>query len=254
MRAASFRVIPGLAELTLDISMRGRSAEHFHSRWAIGVFRNDAATHCRGQRWDIRAGNIVVHAPFEAHWGEALDGCIQDFFYVAPELVARLCDVAPGYAFRKPVVVDALLGSDLMLGLRESPERLERAIVQLFARHAEPSHATSTRAAAPGPLALDRAVATGSARAGVSRTHFSRKFRSETGLSPRDFRRQQRVLAAWCLILDGSDLAEAAARAGFSDQPHMTRQFREILGVTPGALRRGAGVRDSAAGATGRRR
>ena len=37
-------------------------------------------------------------------------------------------------------------------------------------------------------------------------------------------------------------LATIAAEYGFSDQSHMTRQFRSFLGTTPGALRRTAGL------------
>jgi AraC-like DNA-binding protein len=37
------------------------------------------------------------------------------------------------------------------------------------------------------------------------------------------------------MIQAGAELADAAAGAGFADQAHMTRQFRQILGVTPGA-------------------
>ena len=33
--------------------------------------------------------------------------------------------------------------------------------------------------------------------------------------------------------------AEAALRAGYSDQPHLTRSLKAIMGITPGALVRG---------------
>ncbi|MES2742202.1 MAG: AraC family transcriptional regulator [Pseudomonadota bacterium] len=32
-------------------------------------------------------------------------------------------------------------------------------------------------------------------------------------------------------------MADVAASAGFADQPHMTRLFRSVLGVTPAQLR-----------------
>jgi AraC-like DNA-binding protein len=36
------------------------------------------------------------------------------------------------------------------------------------------------------------------------------------------------------LIKAGTTLAEVAAEVGFSSQSHMTRQFKKIIGVTPG--------------------
>jgi AraC-like DNA-binding protein len=36
------------------------------------------------------------------------------------------------------------------------------------------------------------------------------------------------------LIKAGFTLAEVAVEAGFSSQSHMTRQFKKIIGVTPG--------------------
>ena len=40
------------------------------------------------------------------------------------------------------------------------------------------------------------------------------------------------------LIQSGSDLADAAFAAGFSDQSHLSRTFRAAHGMTPGMFRR----------------
>jgi AraC-like DNA-binding protein len=42
---------------------------------------------------------------------------------------------------------------------------------------------------------------------------------------------------ARALIAAGEPLAEAAAAAGFADQPHLTRHFVRAYGYTPGAWR-----------------
>jgi len=39
----------------------------------------------------------------------------------------------------------------------------------------------------------------------------------------------------------GAPLADAAFGSGYADQPHMTREFRELVGITPAAFRRGRG-------------
>ena len=46
--------------------------------------------------------------------------------------------------------------------------------------------------------------------------------------------------AARALIAEGQPIAEAAARAGFADQSHLTRWFGRYYGITPGAYRRAA--------------
>ncbi|HKA90274.1 MAG TPA: helix-turn-helix domain-containing protein [Haliangiales bacterium] len=42
------------------------------------------------------------------------------------------------------------------------------------------------------------------------------------------------------LLVGGGALAGAAAGAGFADASHMTRTFRRMFGLTPGALARAA--------------
>jgi AraC family transcriptional regulator len=76
-------------------------------------------------------------------------------------------------------------------------------------------------------------------RAGVHPVHFARVFRARFGCTVRRYIRERRVLAAWraCEACDES-LVAIAARSGFADQAHMTRAFTEILGVSPGRLKR----------------
>ena len=76
-------------------------------------------------------------------------------------------------------------------------------------------------------------------RVGVHPVHLARVFRARLGCTIRRYIRERRVLAAWraCEACDES-LVAIAARSGFADQAHMTRAFTEILGVSPGRLKR----------------
>ena len=77
---------------------------------------------------------------------------------------------------------------------------------------------------------------------GVSPWHLARGFRSHLRTSPGDYVRRLRVeWAAERLLRTDAPVAEIAVAAGFSDQSHLTREFRRQLGVTPLAYRR-AGV------------
>jgi len=74
---------------------------------------------------------------------------------------------------------------------------------------------------------------------GWSRRHFSQRFRHELGLSPKTVARQLRFVRATELIRESSSrsLADIALGCGFADQAHLTREFRELAGVTPSWLR-----------------
>jgi AraC-like DNA-binding protein len=62
-----------------------------------------------------------------------------------------------------------------------------------------------------------------------------RRFAAQVGLTPKRFARIQR-LQRLVRDLDGriqADWAAMAARHGYADQPHLTDEFRELVGVTP---------------------
>ncbi len=74
---------------------------------------------------------------------------------------------------------------------------------------------------------------------GVSPYHFSRGFKSNTGLSPHQYVLERRVARAREMLAGGhTTLAEIAYAVGFSSQAHMTDVFRKRLGITPGAYRK----------------
>jgi AraC-like DNA-binding protein len=80
---------------------------------------------------------------------------------------------------------------------------------------------------------------------GYSPRHFIALFRAAVGLTPKHYYRIQRFNnVARCLAAEGQcDLAELAASVGYSDQAHLTRDFREFAGVTPTQYRPGGSDR-----------
>ncbi len=70
--------------------------------------------------------------------------------------------------------------------------------------------------------------------AGLSRYHFLRVFKRETGLSPHLFRTMRRIDRAKRLLREGRCLSEVALTVGFSDQSHFSNTFRKYTGATPG--------------------
>jgi AraC family transcriptional regulator len=76
-------------------------------------------------------------------------------------------------------------------------------------------------------------------RVGIHPVHLARVFRARLGRTIRQYIRERRVLAAWRACQAGdTPLAAVACCSGFADQAHMTRAFAEVLGISPGQLRR----------------
>ena len=83
------------------------------------------------------------------------------------------------------------------------------------------------------PSLDDLALATG-----MSPFTLLRAFRGETGLPPHAYLNQVRVRLARRLLDAGMAPAEVAAEVGFADQAHLTRHFKRVMGVPPGAYQR----------------
>ncbi|WP_437205697.1 helix-turn-helix domain-containing protein [Planctomicrobium sp. SH664] len=75
--------------------------------------------------------------------------------------------------------------------------------------------------------------------AGLSSTHFNRRFQQLLRMTPMQYLRKVRVQAAERLLTTTSkSLAEIAVDVGYSDQSHLTKRFREVTGMTPAAYRK----------------
>jgi PAS domain S-box-containing protein len=86
-------------------------------------------------------------------------------------------------------------------------------------------------------------VADIAALAGLSSTQLERLCRRTLGMSPRGLLQRIRLERAVSLLSTTSQTAgEIAAACGFYDQSSFTRQFRAVLGLTPGAFRRSGGL------------
>jgi len=74
--------------------------------------------------------------------------------------------------------------------------------------------------------------------AGLSVHHFARQFKHSTGVPPHHYVTQKRVERAQEMLAQTDlSLSEIAYAAGFSDQSHLARHFRHMLGTTPREFR-----------------
>jgi AraC-like DNA-binding protein len=72
---------------------------------------------------------------------------------------------------------------------------------------------------------------------GLSHRRFLTLFRQAVGLAPKRYCRVLRFQRALAGVVAGEPLGAIAIDAGYSDQAHLTREFRELAGLSPGAYR-----------------
>lgn len=74
---------------------------------------------------------------------------------------------------------------------------------------------------------------------GLCTSQFTTAFRASVGMSPHQYVIKRRVDRARGMIVATSvPLSEIALACGFANQSHMNRRMNELLGITPGQLRR----------------
>ena len=86
-------------------------------------------------------------------------------------------------------------------------------------------------------LTADLSIDTLADRVFLSRYHFMRLFKEQTGSTVHQYVRQKRLLYAARLIREGVPAVRAAADAGFNDYSVFHRAFRSSFGITPAELK-----------------
>ncbi len=76
-------------------------------------------------------------------------------------------------------------------------------------------------------------------RSGYSRFHFLRMFRDHTGLTPRGYAEGVRARRLHTALAQGGRVTDAVAEAGYGSESRVYEKTNALLGMTPGAARRG---------------
>ncbi|WP_369637884.1 helix-turn-helix domain-containing protein [Nocardia sp. JMUB6875] len=192
-----------------------------------------------GGRWDMLASGLTVHPAVIAHngfqHGVQLNltplGCRALFGMPAAALGSWIVDLADVLGPRA-----AELRERLSL-LSAWPDRFA-VIDEILLRQVHPVHwdPELTRAwsllSGPDPAVRVAAVAD---EIGWSRRHLGNRFSAEFGISPKDAARVSRFERSRRLLCEPNlpPLAAVAAVAGYYDQAHMAREWRELAGMPP---------------------
>jgi AraC-like DNA-binding protein len=237
---------------------------HFHDCFVVCVNERGAhASWYAGGTVTIPEGAITVVPPGAVHTGHCIAG--HPWYYRAlypsaatlVELSAAVgmpsndIPVFPGLVLHDPELAERFVRVHRCCDADADPLERDAAVSELLMtlleRHAVRAKSAVGQLSPPGcvqravdyihenagrHITLD-AMADAS---GVSRYAMLRAFRRSLGMPPYALVTQIRVERAKHLLMSGQPIAMAAFSAGFADQSHMTRQFKRLLGVTPGAF------------------
>lgn len=175
-------------------------------------------------------------------------GCAYAVVHFHPGAAPRLVDARPAELLDRAVELSKVGG----VSVEELGEQLSRA--RSMGERWEQLGAALSRSKWPPLDTFDRAFRHLTAQGGMlgvaelsealhlSERTLERAFQERLGMSPRTFRRIQRLQRVLSELRSGqaSSLAALAAESGYADHAHLTRELRALTGRTPSELRVGA--------------
>ena len=210
-------------------------------RGVVVIVDLDSGWTVEGERFGSFAGGLYARPVHVRHEGSSRG--VQ--FDLEPPAVRALFGVPAGELAERTVGLDELLGADaarLAERLGGAPDATAR-----FAMLDEVLLRAAGRARLPARPDVERAwsllrtsggrirIETLADTLGCSRRHLAKRFTEDVGVSPKVAARLIRLEAVRAR-LGSAPLASLAAEHGFSDQAHLTREFRALAGVPPTAF------------------
>lgn len=237
-------------------------APHMHDFFAVSLNEGGRGVfECRGELRHAEPGTCNLIAPGEFHTGRAAsrEGWgYRNLYIETPLLNSLLCSLGRReqleVRFKLPLVRDPVLATRLarvFASLREKNSLLQQeslllsVVARLATDHLIPAYVlgkvgTEQRAIRQVKDWLDghpeqnASIHSLARLAGLSPYHLVRAFHRQVGIPPHKYQSNVRVHRARRLLASGAGIAEVAYRAGFCDQSHLNRCFKQVLGITPG--------------------
>src|SRR5215475_1436166 len=248
-----------------------RYGRHAHETYTFGLIESGVEEFEYGAEvFRAGPGAVALLNPEVVHTGHAATATGWSYRVLYPE-VAVVTDIAEQLGWRRgtPLFPQTVVYDERSAALLRSAHRaaehgdqlassslLTTAFAGLLTAHASVdgamSGSISPRPAVRRAPASMRAIADLlenrlldppalaelAAMTGLSQFALLRAFRAETGLPPHAYLNQLRVRRARTLLDHGVTPAEVAFETGFADQAHLTRHFKRVIGVPPGAYQR----------------
>ena len=235
---------------------------HFHESYSIGIVTRGAHHYKRGSvEKTVRAGETRIVAPYELH--ETLPGEWEYLhFDITPQLFLDFIqDLEQNYKLQSLSFSPTLQHKELLttgLQLHQAIQHNEMLeLEQAFSDFSTLLLHCSDSLNLISTISLDNvklgraveyiftfwddpdlSVGEIAKEVGFSTYYFARSFREAFAITPHKFIQSLRVERAKHRIASTNDpLAQIAVECGFSDQSHMNRVFKRIMGITPNVLR-----------------
>ena len=237
-------------------------ARHSHETFSVGLIDSGASTYINGdQQCRIEAGTLVLMNPGDVHACNPIrdQPWAYRMLYVDADWLSDLQDELgmDGAGFRgfAPILtrdanlqagfrrLHALLTDDRADHLHKHSTAVEffsamhqRLGMQTTAPVSDPKLKRAAEFIADNyqrSLKLEEICST----AGVSPSGLIRSFKKHYGMTPHAYLTNRRVQFAREQLRRGVPIAEVALAAGFADQAHLQRAFKQLLAATPGHYR-----------------
>lgn len=232
---------------------------HFHEYYVIGfIEEGQRYLVCKGEEYIINPGDLLLFNPYDTHSCEQIDGKTLDYrcINVKPEVMRKVMLEINGDenlpCFKQSVLYHSKLVSNLReLHLKISQDESEFKKEELFLYLLEEliqTHSDLTIL----PLASETSheiktvcnyleenytktitLNDLSALTRWSKYHLLRSFTKQKGISPYSYLETIRVNHAKKLLEQGIKPIEVTSLTGFSDQSHLTKFFKRLVGLTP---------------------
>lgn len=157
-------------------------------------------------------------------WSRRVGACPVDLF---DQLEREIGEVGPSAEYRAAATAFSILtlaARRLSISPSGGPcrDRIESARMEIESRYTDPQLTVEALARAQG----------------LHRSRFSRVFRNETGMSPKEYMQRLRLRKALMLLQDPDlTVSEIAHACGFADPAYFSRLIRTTTGLSPKRLR-----------------
>lgn len=232
---------------------------HFHECYVIG-FIEGGCRHlwCCGREYDLTRGDLILFNPRDNHFCSPMNGELLDYraLNIPVETMKKAAADITGKEFIPHFNVNVVYHSDITTLLEDvynavvsgaAPFEKEEAffflLEQVLKEHARPYEEREASF-------LDSAVADTcrylkehfsenitleelTEQIHLSKSWLLHNFTKQTGVSPYRYLQSIRLEEARKLLEQGVVPIDAANRAGFTDQSHFTRFFKDFTGLTP---------------------
>lgn len=259
-------LVPGVNNLELfrATAIRYNYARHSHAGYSIGVIEAGVGgNYYQGATYFAPPQSIILMNPEEAHTGYSAGDLPLTYRMLYPSVDCIQCVADDlqirGFPYFKDAVVQNQRLTQALLSLHITLERAQDCLeyqsrlVEVFSaillQYAEikicPTRLHEEHQAVrlmkdylhdhfSTSISLEQLVNV----TNLNRSYLIRLFHQAVGMPPYTYLNQIRVEKAKQLLRQGMSVAEVAIAVGMSDQSHLTRHFKRIVGVTPGHYRK----------------